>query len=164
MAIKFMKNFNDEYIPELERIIKDAKNKILELSSMSLHFNEIFIKNDKGHMIIIKDILEKYSIVGKSRIGGIYMFKENGKPIYIGISRNIFRRLRDHFLGINKNSASLAFLVSKKHKIDIQKVQENMRKNWTISFLIESNSYKLALMEIFASSHYKTFWNSFKTH
>ena len=44
---------------------------------------------------------------------GVYLFSENGRHLYVGRTRNLRRRLKDHCRG-DRNTASFAFLLARK--------------------------------------------------
>lgn len=114
-------------------------------------------------------------------IKGLYIFFDDDKPIYIGISRNIIRRLKQHFYGKLHNHCTVAYQIAREeHKSNVSKeilksfydkenspreeIQSRMRENWKIAIIPEINDYRLALKEICYAIKYKTKYNSFKTH
>ena len=113
-----------------------------------------------------------------NELKGIYVFSEmiNGNivPVYIGISRTVFRRLRQHTFGTNINSATLAHLKAKERlglgkisetliKLELQVGQEKI-KNYRLVVIPEMNDYDLYFMEVYIAGKLKTKWNNFKTH
>ena len=46
---------------------------------------------------------------------GCYVLVDNGKPIYVGISKKVVDRLRQHVLGTTHHAASLAYRIAKKN-------------------------------------------------
>jgi|GEM_PF-1572923 len=118
----------------------------------------------------------------KNEVKGLYIFFENGEPIYVGISRTILRRLKNHFLGKTHNTASLVYLILRdKHdrekglflgeraelslfNSEREPKQEEMRSKWSISIIPMEDNYEMYLTEFYLACHLKTKWNSFETH
>lgn len=50
----------------------------------------------------------------KSDFSGCYVLLDETQPIYVGISRGVLNRLRQHMLGKDHFSASLAFAIARK--------------------------------------------------
>lgn len=46
------------------------------------------------------------------RIAGLYVFYEGKRPFYVGISRHLRQRIRQHVAGKGHNDASLAYLLA----------------------------------------------------
>ena len=60
--------------------------------------------------------------------GGIYVFYELGQPVYVGRTRNLRRRLRQHsHRGSTHYSASFAFLIARR-QADLPKVPRMTRQ------------------------------------
>ena len=97
----------------------------------------------------------------KNDVKGLYIFYEDNKPIYIGISRAILRRLKHHFLGKIHNEATLVYLMLR-HKHDTilglytgeranlalfqnerMFLQNKIRTNWRIAIIPETDNYKM---------------------
>jgi predicted GIY-YIG superfamily endonuclease len=117
----------------------------------------------------------------QNEIKGLYVFGEinefNGEviPKYIGISRTIVRRLKQHGWGINHNQASLAASKAMRKKTHHDKFRSTMTKetirkqqeiirNYKVVILPELNDYDMYFMEVYLAGLWKTEWNSFRTH
>lgn len=112
---------------------------------------------------------------------GLYIFGEEINdeviPVYVGISRTVFRRLRQHAWGKKHNECSLAYLKTREHwreqgnsigrstitnedmltaKIKIQ--------NYKVVLVPVLNDYDLYFLEVALAGKFKTKWNSFRTH
>lgn len=134
-----------------------------------------------------KDFLDKLQVTYntkpdakiKNELQGLYVFGEKDKsgqiiPIYIGISRTVFRRLRQHTWGKKHNVATFAYLKAKtrlghkekpeKMDIDELKLEQQEIKKYHIIVIPEPNDYDMYFMEVYLSGRLKTKWNSFKTH
>ncbi|WP_326937025.1 GIY-YIG nuclease family protein [Flavobacterium sp. PL11] len=114
-----------------------------------------------------------------NELKGLYIFGEMNsnkqiEPIYIGISRTIFRRLSQHSRGNNHNQASLAYLQAKinsghvkgRMHLDLAmlKREQELIKNYFLVVIPETEDYDLYFMEVYIAGRLQTKWNSFKTH
>src|SRR5471030_296541 len=54
------------------------------------------------------------SIGREGDFSGCYVLIENKKPIYVGISRSVLRRLRQHFTGKTHFDASLVYAIAQR--------------------------------------------------
>lgn len=112
---------------------------------------------------------------------GLYIFGEeikgNVEPVYIGISRTIFRRLKQHGWGQNHNECTLAYLWANHeyHKSDFKKGRKYFCndelqlgrlkvQSFKVVLIPEPTDYDLYFMEVALAGILKTKWNSFKTH
>lgn len=113
-----------------------------------------------------------------NEIMGLYLFGEISEkgiiPIYVGISRTIFRRLKQHGWGKMHNEATFAYLKAsneQKHiggrkNIDWKSVelQQEIIREYKIAIIPEKLDYDLYFMEVYFAGQLKTRWNTFKTH
>ena len=123
------------------------------------------------------------SLKPKNEVKGIYIFYENDQPIYVGISRKIIQRLRNHFSGQSHNEASLVYLILRnKHdnsekglymgnraelpefKSERKSFQAKMINEWKVAILPISDNYALYTTEVLLACELQTKWNSFQTH
>ncbi|MFD2907520.1 hypothetical protein ACFSX9_02110 [Flavobacterium ardleyense] len=112
---------------------------------------------------------------------GLYIFGDefDGKiiPVYVGISRSVFRRLKQHAWGKKHNECSLAYLKSKNQFEIEEKVisratitNEDMLpaktiiQNYKVVLVEVQNDYDLYFLEVALAGIFSTKWNSFKTH
>ncbi|MCF5709635.1 excinuclease ABC subunit C [Pseudomonas syringae] len=58
----------------------------------------------------VKSLLRHFGLT--TDFSGCYVLIDNGSPIYVGISRSVFARLRQHVFGKTHFDASLAFRVA----------------------------------------------------
>jgi hypothetical protein len=116
----------------------------------------------------------------KSDFSGCYVLIENSKPIYVGISRSILARLRQHFTGKTHFDASLAYAIAQRRRPTKGKRSEVMNTpefkkafasaqsnlcSVQISFVQIENPLELYLFEAFAAIELGTHeWNTFRTH
>jgi hypothetical protein len=108
---------------------------------------------------------------------GLYVFGEelDGaiKPVYVGISRAVFRRLRQHGFGKLNNEATLAYLMAKNENEEITRAscsnsilepKKEILRNYKVALYPVLNDYELYFYEVALSGVFKTKWNSFRTH
>ncbi len=199
------KNYAGEIIPDVSELLKEIAQLTKNLSSLKHYgffdlFNQIE-KNGVNEYYRKEELWRdeiKYNTWDKNawdeldkpegerrkmnEVKGLYIFYEDNKPIYIGISRSILKRLKSHFLGKIHNEATLAYIMIRhKHegahgfyngeranldlfKSDRTLLQKEMMTNWKIAIIPETDNYKMYFFEIYLACHLKTIWNSFETH
>lgn len=112
---------------------------------------------------------------------GCYVLQEGCTPIYVGISRGVLNRLRQHMLGKDHFSANLAYAMAKKdHQptektrklvmeatdfgVAFQKSQAYLR-SLSIGAVEIKNPLELYVFEAYAAMALGTAeWNTFRTH
>ena len=117
----------------------------------------------------------------KADFSGCYVLLDGDKPIYVGISRSVLNRLRQHMLGTDHFSASLAYAMAKKQHgtflgtreaamsdtdfgTEFKASQEYLRTLLVAAVAIE-NPLELYVFEAYAAMTLKTSeWNTFRTH
>jgi hypothetical protein len=132
--------------------------------------------DELGYTVNEPDDIEK-----PNEFKGLYIFGEekDGRivPVYIGISRTVFRRLRQHAWGKNHNECTLAYLKTKaKRKLenkettrititsDDMDTAKTIIQNYRVVLLHVPNDYDLYFLEVVLAGKFKTKWNSFRTH
>lgn len=112
---------------------------------------------------------------------GLYVFGEDSdegvKPVYVGISRTVFRRLKQHAWGKKHNQCSLAYLKTKKkwledgRSIDRTNITDedmlpakSIIQNYKVALFHVPNDYDLYFLEVVLAAKFRTKWNSFRTH
>jgi hypothetical protein len=95
----------------------------------------------------------------------------------VGISRSVFRRLKQHAWGKKHNECSLAYLKTK-HNFEIDNIEisratitnedmlpaKNIIQNYKVVLIPVKKDYDLYFLEIAIAGILKTKWNSFRTH
>lgn len=186
-----IKNYKDEEFPEnFNQLIEKCEKTILKINENFANPNCLMVKDlyvdDTRERKI--DFLEKLAVTCNSKLHknvktqnelqGLYVLGELNKgkiiPIYIGISRTVFRRLRQHVWGKKHNEASLAYLQAKirighakeRLHLDVSEFETEQRiiKDYRLVVIPETNHYDLYFMEVYIAGRLKTKWNSFKTH
>jgi hypothetical protein len=115
---------------------------------------------------------------------GCYVLIENSQPIYVGISRSVIGRLKQHVCGKTHFDASLAFLIARKRHPDqavanlpraeamdnplfgtsFQEARTYLRSLQVATVRIE-NPLELYVFEPYSAIELNTHqWNSFETH
>lgn len=185
-------NYRNEKFPEnFELLIQKCEKTVSIVLERLNDINCILVKElyheNKGKKQI--NFLEKLNIecntkldkkyVNDNELQGLYIFGEvdnnkNVKPVYVGISRTVFRRLYQHTWGTKHNETSLSYLKAKHFnnyrgkRQDLPKAmlreQQNKIKNYRVVVIPELNHYDLYFMEVYLAGKLKAFWNSFKTH
>ena len=111
---------------------------------------------------------------------GCYVFVEEIRPIYVGISRTVLRRLRQHVKGQTHFDASLAYrmatadhphqltrhdaMTMKDFRTAFEQAQEYLRR-LSVAFVEIQNPLELYLFEAYCAMELDTsIWNTFATH
>ncbi len=111
---------------------------------------------------------------------GCYVLLEAAKPVYVGISRKVLTRVRQHMLGKTHFDASLAYSIAQRRcptegqrstametecfKAAFSEAQSYLRSLNVAAVPIE-NPLELYVFEAFAAMALRTSeWNTFRTH
>lgn len=185
-------NYAKEKFPEdINKLILKCEDAIIKIERQFSDSRCLIVKDlyhqDKGHKQ--KDFVQKLQLTCNAKLNqkvktnnevtGLYVFGEietSGivKPVYIGISRTIFRRLYQHTWGKTHNETSFSYLKAK-HFTDYKGNRNNLPltdlcfqqekiKNYRLVVIPEDLEYDLYFMEVYIAGRLKTKWNSFKTH
>ena len=111
---------------------------------------------------------------------GCYVMMDAGRPLYVGISRKVFTRLRQHVLADTHNSATLAYRMAAKwtgHSMRRQEAMEDpefkrefdrareMIRAFDVAYIEIDNALVLHVFEPYAALELGTGeWNTFETH
>lgn len=111
---------------------------------------------------------------------GCYVLIDGDRPIYVGISRGVFQRLRQHVRGTTHFDASLAYRIAasrRPHTMtrskamadgDFQTHFENSQdylRGLNVAFIEIENPLELYLFEAYCAMELDTSeWNTFETH
>ena len=124
---------------------------------------------DQGH--------DNWFADGDADFMGIYVWYHDGKPFYVGISRGVLGRLKQHVSGRSHFSASMAYKIARTLHDDydggredfdpdcekIGRVQEWLLQQ-KVALLPIPDPDQLALFEIYCSMKMDTVLNTFETH
>lgn len=111
---------------------------------------------------------------------GCYVFIDGNKPVYVGISRGLVKRLVQHLNFESHNTASLVYKMATEDyphemKRDQAMKDEQFRevflaaqeqlRNMYVAYVEIGNDLELYLFEVYASMKLDTdTWNTFRTH
>jgi hypothetical protein len=111
---------------------------------------------------------------------GCYVMLEKAQAIYVGISRGVFARLRQHVMGRTHFDASLAYRMAKSrsaHKLTRSKAMEGAEfqkhfnaskthiRSLNVAYVPIDNPLVLYIFEAYAAMELDTaLWNTFATH
>jgi hypothetical protein len=133
----------------------------------------------------VRSILKR---LGRSAdFAGCYVIVREGRPMYVGISRCVVSRLRQHCNGTSHFSATLAYAVAKKKfsQDGMGKIQgvtrdaamkdptvreafdaaRQLLRDGNVAFIEIANAVELHLFEVYAAMELDTGeWNTFRTH
>ena len=125
-----------------------------------------------------KEVLDRVS--RSADFSGCYVFLEDLKPLYVGITRTVLKRIVQHLNEDSHNSATLVYrMASEDYPHEMKRdqamkdhqfrsafftVQEKLR-NMSVAFVEIDNDLELYVFEVFASMKLDTdTWNTFRTH
>jgi len=125
----------------------------------------------------VKGILK---VTGHARdFGGLYVLLEDGRPVYVGISRRVVARLREHLTGKTHFDASLVYAMARKkwdgngRRGELMK-NDAFRKGFSgaqerlaqckVAFIEVVDPVTLYLFEVYAALELNCEWNTFRTH
>jgi len=186
-----MELLEESFPKDIDQLIRKCEEAILLVKEKLADKNCPYIKDlyllERGHRQ--KDFLRKLNIqcnsflnknnLIKNEVKGLYVFASesiegNWEPIYLGISRTVFRRLYQHVWGKKHNEATLAFIMAKQRLLHVEKrntllISELIKeqafiKNLKLVIVPEENDYALYFMEVYMAGRLKSKWNSFRTH
>ena len=120
------------------------------------------------------------SVGFENDLSGCYVFMRGARPIYVGISRGVLARIRQHLRGRSHFDASLAYSMAQdkqptpgkrsdamnrpRFQRAFREAQRDLRRLNVAAVVIE-NPLELYLFEAFAAMKLKTSkWNTFRTH
>jgi len=115
-----------------------------------------------------------------SDFSGCYVLIDATKPIYVGISRSVLSRIRQHVTGKSHFDASLVYAVAQRRRptkghrskvmedaLFLEQFEEaqNYLRGLSVAFVEIQNPLELYVFEAFAAMALDTQeWNTFRTH
>jgi predicted GIY-YIG superfamily endonuclease len=191
-----MSNIEESYPEDLQKLLNYAEDLSISILKKLNHpeakkvcdfytvTNEKIIRNKalfNELEYIPNEILSSSKSTQPNEFKGLYIFREeqNGKiiPVYVGISRSIFRRLKQHAWGKLHNECTLAYLKTRHQwEINGKKTEratitsedmlpaKNLIQNYKVVLIPITNDYDLYFLEVVLAGKFKTKWNSFRTH
>lgn len=130
----------------------------------------------------VRKLLKKKGLM--EDFSGCYVLVDDGRPIYVGISRGVIGRLRQHVFGKTHFDASLCFKIAKKKHPDgaITHLTRNdamldtqfgvsfaeakdYLRSVQVAYIEVENPLELYIFEAYCAVELDTHqWNSFETH
>ncbi|HYV91512.1 MAG TPA: hypothetical protein VE978_07010 [Chitinophagales bacterium] len=190
-----MEHFKGEtFSLNLGRLTRNFKKAIREIEESfdrnSVKLKDIAKINSKGQAVLKKAyLIREFDLVKniyshkkyRDDVKGLYVFassKRNGKLHleYVGISKTLFKRLKDHAYGKTRYMATLVYLMAshdhekrgmKKKTFKLENYREEVQakiRNWRIALYPIKDSFELYMTEPYLAYHWKARWNSFETH
>ncbi len=152
---------------------------------MNVEFQKI-IEKFPGYMNELQGVPPvSYSELNDIPKMGVYVYYENEKPVYVGRSKNIRQRFRQHRQqSSGHNSATFAFRLAKhdaeKRGIDIHRTREKLQNDdkfipifseskrrvsvMKIQVIQMNDPVEQTLFEVYAALKMKTEYNTWETH
>ena len=162
-------NYREEPYPENLEILLEKANEIA-LTVRSKLSDDItpklkdLYKVESGKTIRQKDVFEHSGyfpneVSGKSKTNnefkGVYILGDlqNNKvvPVYVGISRTVFRRLRQHGWGKLHNECSLAYLLTR--ALNSQTNRKTVSHTELLPSKTKIRNFKVVLLPLLLGSH-----------
>ena len=159
---------------ELVATVLPGHMRRLRLSLRAPHPAEAFSRSGSGPVAIA----QRLGLPGD--FSGSYVLVDGAAPVYVGISRSVLARLRQHFTGRTHYDASLAYAVAQRRLPTPGKRSEAMAqapfqqafataqsylRTLSVSFVEIDNPLELYVFEAFAAMDLGTDqWNTFRTH
>lgn len=183
-----MKRRNHDYPDDLHALLQKAEKTAEQIRAKLNHapkLEDLFTVRANGKRYKHNDYYQLLKVKANVANGtkslndicGLYAFgtdENKSSPVYIGISRSVNKRLRQHGWGAGHNDASFAYLMAKD-----ELNYEGDRKDMPIETLITfqkrihplrvavipiEDAYELYFTEVAVAALLKTPWNSFETH
>ncbi|MDQ2667271.1 MAG: hypothetical protein M3Z05_14825 [Gemmatimonadota bacterium] len=133
-----------------------------------------FAQQGKG----TKAVAAQFGLLGD--FSGCYTLIEDARPVYVGISRSVLARVRQHVLGRSHFDASLAYLIAQRRLPTKGQRAKNMDNPEFRAAFVDAQEYlrglhvatvridnplELHVFEAYAAMALGTCeWNSFRTH
>lgn len=120
---------------------------------MNDDFNRLVKQLPELYDQLLKLPLRPWNNLGSLPTRGIYVFYEDDKPIYVGRSKNINRRLKEHGnQGSTHYSSSFAFNIAKKEAvkrgIDTNRTRNQLEEDQTFSMLFTEAKERVSKMSV----------------
>jgi hypothetical protein len=159
---------------ELAHTVLPAHMERLKLELVRLKPLSLFARDKVGPANIAREC----NLAGD--FSGCYVLIDGGAPIYVGISRKVLNRLRQHVRGRSHFDASLAYAIAQhrqptpggrtaamataKFRSAFQEAQKYLR-GLSVAFIRIDNPLELYVFEAYAAMSLGTHqWNTFRTH
>lgn len=131
-----------------------------------------------GAKSVTRNLLAKHE--RSTDFPGCYVFIDQGKPVYVGISRSVLKRLVQHLNFDSHYSASLVYrMASEDYPHEMKRDQamkdeqfrliffsaQDRLRQMEVAFVEVANDLELYLLEVYVAMRLDTdVWNTFRTH
>lgn len=171
-----MKNYRNEVIPDIEDLITKAKKSLVDLSeSKSWSFGDFFQEMKNGEFSRCPIPSGIYCREGEKDISGVYILFDKDIPVYVGISKQIIKRIKQHMKGKRHNESTVAYIIYSKRfphtaeraKSEYDQHRDEIQKEmilWDIKIILEDDPYAMDFLEKYFAIKLQTKWNTFSTH
>lgn len=170
------------YIDDCRHSFADLATKVLPGHMARLHAAisqprsaSLFLQSGQGVARVAK------TLGRASDFSGCYVLLDGGQPIYVGISRGVIVRLRQHLMRKDHSAASLAYAMAKKSHgtklgtrkkamedssfVDHFQLSQTYLRSLSVATVEIENPLELYVFEPYAAMELKTAeWNTFRTH
>jgi hypothetical protein len=159
--------------PTLTAMVLPARMKVLEVAMTAPLPMSAFSTAGVG----VRSLVKQHG--HEKDFSGCYVLIDK-EPIYVGISRTVFARLRQHVTGTTHSDGSLAYLMAKKDAPHEKTRAKAMKEPAFAKIFAEKRAYlrtlgvatvaienpvELHIFEVYAALTFRTAtWNSFRTH
>jgi len=165
------------YRNDIEKLLNNINQHFRELDSMKsngTNIKDLFL--ERGSLMSgLKQYIE--SLEQSNDFKGIYVFVSKGCPKYVGISRNVINRLKQHVTGKDMNHAGFANrIILKKYPLENRSVnktehfkrhrEDAQKKILKMRLLVKEVNcdYELYMLEVYAAFRWGCEHNTFRTH
>lgn len=159
---------------QLATVVLPAHMAVLRAALRSPYSASLFCKPGAGPAMIAKELGLQ------SDFSGCYVFVNQNQAIYVGISRKVLGRLRQHLTGSSHQTTSFVYALAQRAKPTKGRRSHAMAqahfqqafadaqtrlRTMAVAFVPIANPLELYLFEAYAAMELGTSdWNSFRTH
>ncbi|NVK04466.1 MAG: hypothetical protein HWD92_06565 [Flavobacteriia bacterium] len=171
-------NFKKEQIPNRESLTAKCLEHLDRWEKQPFYeHDELFDSTSSKNRVLVNNTARVLHLNGQIKEAscvrdtpGVYSFHQDGRVMYVGLSRGMLKRSKAHWFGSKKQVTSLIEIVRKypesrpyNENGDWDTAQELVR-SWKVKFLPISSSHERYLTEILLSVETRSFYNSFESH
>lgn len=171
-----MKNYKDEVIPDIEDLIAKAKKSLVDLSESKMWSFEDFFRETKNGEFSRRPTPPGIACEEDEKdISGVYVLFDKDIPVYVGISKQIVKRIKQHMKGKRHNESTVAYIIYSKRfphtaeraKSQYDRYRLEIQKEmllWGVKIILEDDPYAMDFLEKYFAIKLQTKWNTFSTH
>lgn len=168
----------DRSLATLLRKLKEPQCKILADLYAKVNGKMQRLNGEFEELGYMRNVISHSNIRTYNEIKGLYLFGQSVSgdihPVYVGISRSILTRLRNHGWGRRHNQATLAYAMAasrhehegRRQQLSYEKISKEQKaiRQFKVAILPETSDYDLYFMEVYIAGKLKLEWNTFRTH